>query len=382
MKNVCLTWILLLGCLMNPVQAETIKQHSTALFYAPNLPVELLSQYQRVIVEADNVKPEELTALHQGGASVLAYLSIGEIAPSRKWYKSVKPAWILGKNRVWDSEIMDLTNPEWRHFIIEELVAPLAKQGYDGLFLDTLDSFQLIATTDEARNQQAEALTQTLNEIRTQYPQLKLVANRGFEVMPHIAPLLDAVLAESLYAAWDNAHQRFHPSKAADTEWLLQKLQALQKEFKLEIIVLDYLPPEERDAAEKLAKRIEKHGFVPWISVASLDIVGVGMKPTAPKTFLLTYDSVQESLIPPLPYAAVEAALSKHGYKLHRHDIQTGLPIQALTGRYAGILSFLPFETQSKAYQNWLLQQHRAGMLFQALLPPASLPDSASGKRK
>ena len=152
---------------MNPVQAETIKQHSTALFYAPNLPVELLSQYQRVIVEADNVKPEELTALHQGGASVLAYLSIGEIAPSRKWYKSVKPAWILGKNRVWDSEIMDLTNPEWRHFIIEELVAPLAKQGYDGLFLDTLDSFQLIATTDEARNQQAEALTQTLNEIRT-----------------------------------------------------------------------------------------------------------------------------------------------------------------------------------------------------------------------
>ena len=121
---------------------------------------------------------------------------------------------------------------------------------------------------------------------------------------------------------------------------------------------------------------------MPWISVASLDIVGVGMKPTAPKTFLLTYDSVQESLIPPLPYAAVEAALSKHGYKLHRHDIQTGLPIQALTGRYAGILSFLPFETQSKAYQNWLIQQHRAGMLFQALLPPASLPDSASGKRK
>ena len=137
-----------------------------------------------------------------------------EIAPSRRWYKQIKPSWVLGKNRVWDSEIMDITNPNWQQFIVEELVTPLVKQGYDGFFLDTLDSFQILAKTDEARNKQAQALVTLLQSIRTKYPNIQLVANRGFEVMPQIAPLLDAVLAESLYAAWDNAHQIFKPSRA------------------------------------------------------------------------------------------------------------------------------------------------------------------------
>jgi uncharacterized protein (TIGR01370 family) len=356
-----------------PIQAQ---MRSTAVFYAPDLPIDLLGKFQRVIVEADNVKPDELQALHQAGAKVLAYVSIGEVSASRKCYSQVKPTWILGKNRVWDSEIMDLTNPDWQQFVIQQLVAPLAAQGYDGLFMDTLDSFQLLAKTDEARLQQANALADLLRKIHQTYPQMAFVANRGFDVMPQIAPLLDAVLAESLYASWDNAHQVFKPSSAQDTEWLLQKLKGIQRQFGLEIIILDYLPPSQRAEASKLATRIQAQGFVPWISVAALDSVGVGMIDATPKTFLLVFDSAKDTPTPlqSKPFQAAQQALEKRGYQVRLHDVQAGLPNNTLVGRYAGILSFLPFAKQGTTYQNWLKQQQQEGMLVKGLIPTANIP--------
>jgi len=366
-----LVWAMVLVTL--PLQAA--EMHSTAVFYAADLPVDLLGQFQRVIVEVDNVKPTELQALHQAGAKVLAYVSIGEVAPSRKWYAQVKPEWILGKNRIWDSEVMDITNLGWQQFVIEQLVAPLAKQGYDGLFMDTLDSFQLLAKTDEARQQQANALADLLRNIRKEYPQMKLVANRGFDVIPQISPLLDAVLAESLYASWDNAHQEFKPATVSDTEWLLQKLKGIQQQFGLEIIILDYLPPTQAAEARQLAKKIQEQGFVPWISTAPLDGMGIGMIDIVPKTFLLLFDSAKETATPlqSKHYQAAQQALEKRGYQLRLHDIQSGLPNIPLLGRYAGILTFLDFTEQPVSYQNWLTQQQEKGMLVKGLKPEANI---------
>ena len=377
MKNLLKIWILLMSIAVIPVQANAPELHSTAVFYAADLPLDLLGQFQRVIVEADNVKPAELQALHQQGAKVLAYLSIGEIAPSRRWYKQIKPSWVLGKNRVWDSEIMDITNPNWQQFIVEELVTPLVKQGYDGFFLDTLDSFQILAKTDESRNKQAQALVTLLQSVRTKYPNIQLVANRGFELMPQIAPLLDAVLAESLYAAWDNAHQTFKPSTATDTDWLLQKLHSIQQNFGLEIIVLDYLSPTQHAEALRLAQRIREQGFVPWISTAPLNTMGVGMVDITPKTFLLLFDSVQDAHNPNAnkQYDAAQQALHERGYQARLHDVQSGLPNASLIGRYAGILTATPFTTQSKTYQSWLLQQQNEGMLITGLRTEANIPD-------
>ena len=74
--------------------ADTTEPKSTAIFYASQPPVELLGQYQRVVVEPDNITAQELAALHAKGAKVFAYLSIGEVNSTRKWYKQVDPDWI------------------------------------------------------------------------------------------------------------------------------------------------------------------------------------------------------------------------------------------------------------------------------------------------
>lgn len=351
------------------VQAAPSMQ-STAVFYAPNPPVELLGKFQRVIVEADNLKPGELQALHQQGAKVFAYLSIGEVSPSRSWYQQVSKDWILGRNQVWDSDVLDLADSGWQDFIMQTLVKPLAEQGYDGLFLDTLDSFNLYVTTQEARQQQAAALAGLLKNIRKTWPQMQLIANRGFEVMPEIAPLLEAVVAESLFASWDNAKQRYHPADPSGQEWLLQRLQTIHKDYGLDVVIIDYLPPAHREDARKLASRIQELGFVPWVSTPALDSIGVGLIEPESKTWLLVFDSRQDGQRPlQLPeYQRVEAELKAQGYTLEWHDVQTGLPaMPVLRGRYAGVMTRLDAQQQGEAYRSWLQKQRNDGVPVRGL---------------
>ena len=352
-----------------PINPSVTMMKSTAVFYAMNPPVDLLGQFQRVIVESDNIRPDELNALHSRGARVFAYLSIGEVSPSRKWYKQVQPEWILGRNNVWDSEVLDLTNPAWQAFLLDTLVEPLAKKGYDGLFLDTLDSYYLYSKNQEERQRQARALADILKTIKQRYPQMRLIANRGFEAMPTIAPLLEAVVVESLYASWDNANKTYQEANPEGRIWLLQQIEELQRDYDIEIIIIDYLPASRRDEARRLAKRIREKGFVPWISNPELNSLGVGLIEPAPNTFLLLFDSRIDGQRPmEIPaLRTVQQVLQQHNYALKWHDIQSGLPQETLRGRYAGIMVSNSVQSKSANWQDWLQKQQNDGVYVRLL---------------
>lgn len=349
---------------------------STAVFYGPNLPTDVLSQYSRIIVEADNVKQHELQALRANGSNVFAYLSIGEVSPTRTWFKQIKTEWVLGDNRVWDSKVMDLASPGWQQFVIETIVDPLWEKGYSGLFLDTMDSFKLFANNDALQQKQTAALTSLLHAIHTRYPEMRFIANRGFEVLPNIGDLLEAVAAESLFASWDNGLKVYQETNPKDQEWLLNQLNIVKEKLPVDIIIIDYLEPNRREDAKELAKRITSEGFTPWISIPSLDMVGVGSFEPQLKTFLLLTDSKTESHRPLSmdKYRTLKRNLEADGLRLETHDIQSGMPSGHLIGRYLGIVTAQPFKQQFVIYQNWLRRQQREGINIQALVPEAAIP--------
>ena len=80
-----------------------------------------------------------------------AYVSVGEVLPTRSYAKDIPAAWLIGENRAWGSRIVDQSQPEWPRFFTESVVAPLWDKGFRTFFLDTLDSYQLIAKTPEQR---------------------------------------------------------------------------------------------------------------------------------------------------------------------------------------------------------------------------------------
>ena len=349
---------------------------STAVFYGPNLPTDVLSQYSRIIVEADNVKQHELKALRANGGDVFAYLSVGEVSPTRKWFNKINQKWVLGDNRVWDSKVMDLSSPGWQEFVIKDIVDPLWQAGYSGLFLDTMDSFKLFASNDALQQKQIDSLTSLLQTIHKRYPKMRFIANRGFEVLPNIGHLLEAVAAESLFASWDNGLKVYKETKPEDQAWLLNQLRVVKDKLPVDIIIIDYIEPNKRDAAKALAQRITDEGFIPWISIPALDMVGVSSFEPQLKTFLLLTDSKTDTHHPLdlEKYQILKRNLEADGLQLEVHDIQSGMPAGHLIGRYLGIVTAQPFKKQFAIYQNWLRRQQHEGINIQVLSPDAAIP--------
>lgn len=354
---------------LSPPSVQSKNSKSTCVFYGPNLPTEVLSQYSRIIVESDNVKPKELTALRTKGGKVFAYLSIGEVSPSRKWFKKIKREWILGDNKVWGSKVMDLSSSGWQNFVLDTIVTPLWEEGYRGLFLDTMDSFYIFAKDKKQQEKQAQSLALLLTKILERYPKMRFISNRGFEVLSSIGSQLEAVVAESLFYSWDNNKKRYKETSESDQEWLTNKLDSIKGEAGVDVIIIDYMPLEKRAEAKQLADKITARGYIPWVSIPSLDLAGIGSIEPKITTHLLLTDSKTDSHHP-LKQERFKKLVSKfktEDKEIKVHDIQTGMPQGHMVGRYASIISPITGSKQPKDYKDWLTVQAKEGIRINIL---------------
>ena len=113
---------------------------SVAFWYAERPPLAELSQFDWVVLEAAHLKPADVGYLKEQGSTPFAYLSVGEFdgdaaAIADSGLARGKSA---VRNQAWNSQVMDLAAPSWRAHLLKR-AAELRKQGYAGLFLDTLD---------------------------------------------------------------------------------------------------------------------------------------------------------------------------------------------------------------------------------------------------
>lgn len=330
---------------------------STAFYYAANPPLDELSQFDRLVLEPDNIQPAELQALTERGAVAFAYLSVGEVGPTRAYASELDQSWILGKNPAWDSDVLDLANPELRDFLLAR-AGRLHREGYGGLFLDTMDSFNLIADTDAERARQQDGLISLIRGFAAQYPALRIITNRGFEVLDEIAPQVEAVAAESLYAAWDNTRQRYGEVPAGDREWLLGKLEHARDALQLDVIAIDYMPASRRDEARRVAARIAAHGFIPWVANPALDLLGVGALEVVPRKVLMLYDSTYAPLEESPVHKFVAMPVEYMGYVPEYLDIaRDPWPAGELKGRYAGVVTWTNRHFTDPAARPWLQKQ-------------------------
>ena len=114
---------------------------SVAFWYADEPPLPELSQFEWVVVEPGHVSASDLAYLKAQGRTVFAYLSVGEYQGDLT-AAGLQDAASSIRNSAWNSQVMDLEASAWRDYLLGRASA-LKGQGYDGVFLDTLDSFHL-----------------------------------------------------------------------------------------------------------------------------------------------------------------------------------------------------------------------------------------------
>ncbi len=355
-RKLCTLLVLCVGLIGSSISiAADSTPASVAFYYGAKPPVNSLSQFDRVIVESENIRPSELEKLKQHGSSAYAYLSMGEVGPQRAWKHLIKPEWTTGVNTAWDSTVMDMTNAGWQRFVLQR-VDLLIQQGYDGLFLDTMDSYQINSTNDTTRNAQEDALANLIYRIKRRHPSIKLISNRGFEVMDKVGVYLEAVAAESLYSRWNNEKAVYQPVPEADRQWLYSKLAEAKSKHNLDIISIEYVAPANRDKAIEVARQITDLGFTPWVANPSLDYVGVSTLEVIPREVVMLYDSrVNGAIELAEVHTLLAMPLEYMGYVPVYHNIaDTGLPQGTLKGAYAGVVMWNRDFIEGVNYPEWL----------------------------
>ena len=228
--------------------------------------LEALRQYDLSILQPKHYSRAEIATLRAAGVTAIAYLSVGEVAAS-----DFQAAWSLhdpltgepAHNSVWRTHYVDCRSPAWQTEILERRIPALCEQGFEGLLLDTLDVQESFAHT-------RPGVIALLQQIRSCFPTLQLIPNRGFSIIPHIAPLIDALLFEAFstyyahgsYGAWDGSARLWTENKAREMRgWLGDK----------PILALDYAAPEDRALRALAQERAAQQGWLSFVSTYALD---------------------------------------------------------------------------------------------------------------
>ena len=107
--------------------------------------------------------------------------------------------------------------------------------------------------------------------------------------MPQVKSDIYAVVIESLYHAWNQQKQRYEETPPADQKQLFAEINAI-KQMNLPIIIIDYLPPYQRNQAASLASNIAQQGMIPWITNNALDQIYINKIQNVKRDILILVD--------------------------------------------------------------------------------------------
>lgn len=350
---------------------------SIVFFYGSHRPHAVLKDFDWVVVQPGSVALPERSA--QSQSAIFAYVSLGELAMDTDAAKAMPSECRLGENPIWKSWIVDQAKPACRAFYLDHVFKPLRAQGYRNYFFDTLDSYRLTLKTQDQRAAYRTGLVTLIKAVHRSDPDGKFIFNRGFSLLAALKGQgVVAVAAESLYRGWNPRTQKYVAVKASDTAQLLKQL-ARVRTLGLTAVAIDYLPSAERDKSERLARRIEAQGIVPYVGNSALDIVGVSTIMPLPRRVLMLYDGPDGSMSNDLNwYAAMP--LNHLGYDTRVIDVtRAQLPSGPLTGQIAGIVTWFDsdhFRHSARTWQ-WLQRQMKAGIPV-VVLGHWGMPESSS----
>ena len=229
--------------------------------------------YDLLVLEPDHARP--IAPLRGPGSRLLGYISVGEVERRRPFFAQLEKAGALqAANPHWpDARFVDLRHPAWRTLIVDTLVPDILRKGYNGIFMDTLDNAEAMETKDPKGNAgMIAAAGEIVRAIRTRFPDITIMMNRGYALLPGTAKDVDFILAEAMASRWSFADKRYEEMSASDWLWQAERLRAAKRSNpSVELTTLDYWEPSDRATVKSLYERERAAGFHPYVAILALD---------------------------------------------------------------------------------------------------------------
>lgn len=330
-------------------------------YYGNEAPTASLMAYDWLVLQPDQVSASRLDDLRRADTLPLAYISLGEIARDHKQYREAPADGLLEENKAWRSRVFDLRRDDVQSFIIDKLIEPAFKAGFKGVFLDTLDSFQLTGAGRAEPEAFAAAQQHIIQQIRNAHPDARILVNRGFQLPDAARALVDGVVVESYRRSYSADKKRYSRVSDRDRMWLdkqFDKWRQLRPDIPL--IAIDYV--EHGDDAPALAHQLRSDGFIPYVSDPDLLRLGPTEPARVKRQILVFHDAPGGQLIQSSAHIQGGVLLDELGYIPHYRSTQAPLPKEPAIDRFAGIVVWWETAGQSNRLCNWLIRQQQAGL--------------------
>lgn len=246
---------------------------SYVVFYGAEAPQELLHKFDLLIFDPHAFP--DFGALQNDNKKVLAYLSLGEINQSRDYFSRARDmGMLLESNIYWpDSNFVDIRKAQWTKMVIEELIPEILHKKFDGLFIDTLDSPIELERRDPVKYKgMKQAAVRLIKTIRHNYPQLKLMVNRAYAIIPQIAPSINYLLAESLLYTYDFNSKKYVKVNAQNRAVQLKMLREYARKYpRMLIMTLDYCDKNDAETRKEIYRQERENKFIPYVSTIELN---------------------------------------------------------------------------------------------------------------
>jgi uncharacterized protein (TIGR01370 family) len=248
------------------------RQHQSLLIYYGDRYDEIPDEYSLIVIE-DGVSAEPFVR-QRLRSTVLGYVSLAEVHSAKSFFSRLQSKGILkGSNSNWpDAHYVDVRSEVWRDLLLHEVIPSILKKGYQGIFLDTLDSAETLERQDPVRSKgMIGASAELIRTIRSTFPSILIMINRGYAVLPHIPGEFDYLLGESVRTTFDPKSGGYYRRTEQDIEWQRARMfEARDRDASLQLFSLDYWDPSDRSGLAELYAEARADGFIPYVSTPDL----------------------------------------------------------------------------------------------------------------
>jgi polysaccharide biosynthesis protein PelA len=243
------------------------------VYYSDQAQVEEFRSFGLVVLDSNRHPP--LGPLAADGKTLLGYISLGEIEQQRPEFQAVKAEGILaGENPQWPGTYyVDLRDQRWQRRVIEEMTPSILVHGFQGIFLDTLDSaVELENRYPDKYRGMTTAAAGLVKALRAAFPSIPIMMNRGYGLLPEVAPFVDILLGESVYSTYDSGRKIYRLLPANEYQAQVRLLKdAKRKNTRLRICTLDYWDPTDLEGIRRIYRQERASGFEPYVTTIGLD---------------------------------------------------------------------------------------------------------------
>lgn len=199
---------------------------------------------------------------------LLAYLSIGEAEDYREYWQNWRvgsPAFVVREDPDWPGNYyVRYWDPAWQQVLYSALDAIIA-QGFDGAYLDLVDSYEQFPQQPQARAQMIALVCGLQQHARARRPGFLIVPQNASELIhvPGYADCIDATGQEETFVSATN-----RPTSAAERARRLTDYAAFLRAGK-PVFTVDYATsPALVRESQRLARQA---GLIPYVTDVDLD---------------------------------------------------------------------------------------------------------------